>query len=255
MTASEPELWAALAVKPISEDAATARGDGWELARSSIKAGRIVTALIFVAVPLTYLLESFIPILIGAPIIVGYAIYRSVRVLGGGGELDRGYDAVGRAIAPLGLELGERPEVGVGPRVPPAPGMKTYISGALRLAGTRHGRRVEIALEGGSCEVCVAIRSPEFSARSSDGRLSNRKEGLPPEIERALEDVPASTGWRNLTASGKASGIHTTAQRHPGAARVALRPLARRATRGLRRPSRLSRAPRRIGRRERSRRR
>lgn len=207
MTASEPELWAALAIEPIGDDAARARGDGWQMARDSMAAGRIIVALIFIAVPLTYLLESFIPILIGAPIIVGYALYRSYRVLGSGGDLDRGYDAVARSIAPLGLELVERPKVSAGPRVAPAPGMRTYINGALSFAGKRHGRLVEVTLADGGCRVYVAARGPEFTARSSDGKLRN-KDGLPPEIERALADVPASTGWRNMSAKGDASGIH-----------------------------------------------
>jgi hypothetical protein len=207
MTATEPEIWAALAIRPIDEDAARARSEGWELARESLGAGRIVTAMIFVCVPLTYLLESFIPLLIGAPIIVGYALYRSARMLGSGGDLDKGYASTNRAIAPLGLEITERPQVSAGPRMPPAPGMKTYITGALRIGGSRHGRKVEIELAGGATEVDVAVRSPEFSARSSDGKLRNKK-GLPPEIERALADVPASTGWKNLTASGDADGIH-----------------------------------------------
>jgi hypothetical protein len=213
MTASEPELWAALAIGPIDADAAQARGEGWEMARSSMGAARIVTAMIFVCVPLTYLLESFVPILIGAPLIAGYALYRSGRVLGGGGELDRGYEATNRAIAPLGLEITERPQVGAGPRMPPAPGMKTYISGSLRLGGRRHGRTVAIELGGGGSRIDVAVRSPEFTARSSDGKLRNRKQGLPAEIERALADVPASTGWKHLTASGDADGIHVRRER------------------------------------------
>ena len=133
MTVSEPELWAALAIRPIDADAAKARSEGWEIARSSMGAARIVTAMIFVCVPLTYLLESFIPILIGAPIIVAYALYRSARVLGPGGDLDQGYASTDRAIAPLGLRITERPQVGAGPRMPPAPGMKTYILSLIHI--------------------------------------------------------------------------------------------------------------------------
>ena len=208
MTASEPELWAALAIRPIDKDAAQARSEGWEIARSSMGAARIVTAMIFVCVPLTYLLESFIPILVGAPIIVAYALYRSGRALGAGGDLDKGYAATDRAIAPLGLRITERPQVSAGPRMPPAPGMKTHISGSLRLGGIRRGRTVDIELAGGVNRVDVAVRSPEFGARSSDGRLRNRKETLPLEIERALAEVPASTGWKNLAATGDDRGIH-----------------------------------------------
>jgi len=153
-----------------------------------------------------------IPVLIGAPIIVAYALYRSRLALGPGGDLDQGYAATDRAIAPLGLRIIERPQVGAGPRMPPAPGMKTYISGSLRLAGERHGRRVEIELGGGASEIDVAVRSPTFSARSADGKLRNRA-GLPPEIERALAEVPATPGWKNLSATGDAGGIHLRRKR------------------------------------------
>jgi len=212
MTAPEAEIWAALAIRPIDADAAKARGEGWEAARESMGAARIVTAMIFVCVPLTYLLESFIPVLIGAPIIVAYAIYRSGVALGPGGDLDQGYAATDRAIAPLGLRIIERPQVGAGPRMPPAPGMKTYITGALRIAGNRHGRKVEIELGGGAIEIDIAVPSPEFSARSADGKLRN-KDGLPPEIDQALAQVPASAGWKNLNASGDADGIHLRRKR------------------------------------------
>jgi len=210
--ATEAEIWAALAIQPIDVDAAKARGEGWEAARSSMGAARIVTAMIFVCVPLTYLLESFIPVLIGAPIIVAYAVYRSGVALGPGGDLDQGYAATDRAIAPLGLRITEKPQVSAGPRMPPAPGMKTYITGALRIGGNRHGRRVEIELDGGAIEIDVALPSPEFSARSSDGKLRN-KDGLPPEIELALSEVPASPGWKNLSANGNADGIHLRRKR------------------------------------------
>src|SRR5215213_6605548 len=41
MTSSESEIWAALAIRPIDADAAKARGEGWEIARSSMGAARI----------------------------------------------------------------------------------------------------------------------------------------------------------------------------------------------------------------------
>ncbi len=70
MTMAEPDLWAAMAVAPIDADALKARSEMWESGRRSLRLGMVVTALIFVAVPATYLLESFLPLLIGAPLIV-----------------------------------------------------------------------------------------------------------------------------------------------------------------------------------------
>jgi len=63
MTMTEPDLWAAMAVAPIDADALKARSEMWESGRRSLRLGMVVTALIFVAVPATYLLESFLPLL------------------------------------------------------------------------------------------------------------------------------------------------------------------------------------------------
>lgn len=50
---SDAELWAGLAVRPIDEDAASAQTQTWEMAERSLGLGKIVTAIIFVIVPLT----------------------------------------------------------------------------------------------------------------------------------------------------------------------------------------------------------
>ena len=56
-TMSEPDLWAALAVKPIDAEAVRARTEMWEPARRSQRLAMIVTLLIFLTVPSIYLLE------------------------------------------------------------------------------------------------------------------------------------------------------------------------------------------------------
>ena len=80
-TMSEPELWAALAVKPIDREAVEARTEMWGAARGSQRLAMLVTLLIFLTVPPIYLLESFVPLLIGGPLIAIAAIYGSVRAL------------------------------------------------------------------------------------------------------------------------------------------------------------------------------
>jgi hypothetical protein len=111
-TMTEPELWAALAVKPIDNEAIRARSDMWDAGRRSLRLGMLVTLLIFLTVPSIYLFESFVPLLIGGPLIVIAAIYGSIRAVGPGGEMDRGYENVGLAMAPLGLAMTERPKAG-----------------------------------------------------------------------------------------------------------------------------------------------
>src|SRR6476660_6914694 len=89
-TMAEQQLWAALAIKPIDNEAVRARGSIWDSSRRSQKLGWVVMALIFLTVPSIYLLESFVPLLIGGPLIAIAAIYGSVRALAPGGEMDQG---------------------------------------------------------------------------------------------------------------------------------------------------------------------
>jgi hypothetical protein len=209
MTMAEPDLWAAMAVAPIDADALKARSEMWESGRRSLRLGMVVTALIFVAVPASYLLESFLPLLIGAPLIVIVALWGSFRALAPGGEMDRGYDNVGRAMAPLGLEVTERPKVSIETREATTGRIGPRVHGALVLSGERNGRRVSIRLGGeersGASEVSVAAAAPEFSARSRDGRV-RPGDGAPGEVVAALKDVPNSTRWKKVTVAGGPEG-------------------------------------------------
>jgi hypothetical protein len=57
----EADLWAALAVKPIGQEAIEARSAGWESGRRSIRLGMMVTALILIGVVPIYLFDTFSP--------------------------------------------------------------------------------------------------------------------------------------------------------------------------------------------------
>jgi hypothetical protein len=210
---AEPDLWAAMAVRPIDTEAVKARGDMWEAGRRSLRLGMVVTALIFVAVPATYLLESLLPLLIGAPIIVLLALWGGIRALAPGGEMDRGYDNVGKAMAPLGLEVTERPQVNIEMREPAQGRMGPKIQGALVLSGERNGRHVSIRLGSGETasrsEVCVAGAAPGFNARSRDGRV-RPTDSAPESVVAALEEVPNSIRWKKVTVEGGPEGIRIT---------------------------------------------
>ena len=68
-------LWASLAVKPFDKDALRARKDVWGAARGSMRLGMLICLLIFLAVPPIYLFDTFVPLLIGAPLIAsGFVI-------------------------------------------------------------------------------------------------------------------------------------------------------------------------------------
>ena len=209
-TMEEQQLWAALAVRPIDDAAIKARGSMWDSARRSQHLGWIVTLLILLTVPAIYLTESFVPLLTGGPLIAIAAIYGSVRALAPGGEVDSAYEKVGVAMAPLGLEVTERPKVNIEVREATTGRVGPKIHGALVLSGERHGRPVSVRLGSGEVsahgEVVVRVASPEFKAKSRDGKV-RASEGAPDSIAAALADVPNSTRWKKLTVEGGPEGI------------------------------------------------
>lgn len=208
-TMEDAELWAAMATGPIDREAVKARAAGWEAGRRSQNLAMLATLLIFLTVPTIYLTESFVPLLIGGPLIALAAIWGSVRALMPGGELDRGYESVGRAMAPLGLEVTERPSVSIEMRDPVTPRMGPKIRGALVLSGERHERAVSARLGGGksgASEVTIAAPTPEFEAKARDGKVRPGKE-TPGAVAAALNAVPASTRWKRVRVEGGPQGI------------------------------------------------
>jgi len=208
-TMSEPELWAALAVKPIDNEAVKARSQMWDSGRRSLRLGMIVTLLIFLTVPSIYLFESFVPLLIGGPLIAIAAIFGSVRALMPGGEMDSGYEKVGVAMAPLGLAVTEKPKVNIEVREATTGRVGPRIRGALTLSGERHGRAVSLRMGEGTSEVTVRVAAPAFKAKSRDGRV-RPPEDAPAAVAEALRAVPNSTRWKKLTVEGGPEGIVVT---------------------------------------------
>jgi hypothetical protein len=209
-TLSEPDLWAAMAVGPIDAEAVKARGAMWETSRRSQRLAMLVTLLIFLTVPSIYLFESFVPLLIGGPLIVIAALWGSIRALMPGGELDKSYDSVGKAMAPLGLEVIERPQVSIETREATTGRVGPRIRGALVLSGERNGRRASVRVgdtdSGSRSEVKIAKAVPEFSAKSRDGRV-RPAEGTPENVVAALQATPNSTRWKKVSVEGGSEGI------------------------------------------------
>jgi hypothetical protein len=209
-TMGEQQLWAALAITPIDNEAIKARGQIWDAGRRSLRLGMIVTLLIFLTVPSIYLFESFLPLLIGGPLIVIAALYGSFRALAPGGEMDSAYERVGIAMAPLGFEVTERPKVSIETREATTGRVGPKIHGALVLSGERHSRPVSVRLGSGEVsphsEVTVRLATPEFKAKSRDGKVRPGDE-VPPPFATALRDMPNSTRWKKLTVEGGPEGI------------------------------------------------
>lgn len=208
---SEPQLWAALAVGPITEEAARARTEIWGTVRSSMRLAWVITPLIFLSVVPMYLLDTFVPILIGAPLIGLIALWKSFGLLRAGGVLDESYDCVGTAMAPLGLDLVERPTVWFKPRLD-RPLFSTDFAGATVLAGQRHGREVSICFPAGGLgvrspsAVTLAEATPELEVRFRDGRLRAER-GAPAGVGRALGSMPASKRWKGVRIEGGSEGL------------------------------------------------
>jgi hypothetical protein len=209
-TMSDPDLWAAMAVKPIDAEAVKARAAGWETGRRSQNLAMLVTLLIFLTVPPIYFLESFVPLLIGGPLIVIAALWGSIRALMPGGEMDRGYENVGKAMAPLGLEVTERPSVSIETRDAVTGRVGPKIHGALMLEGERNGRRVSVKVgsteTSSHSEVMVAAPVAEFKAKSRDGRV-RPSDGAPEDVVAVLKGTPNSTRWKKVTVEGGPEGI------------------------------------------------
>lgn len=202
------DLWAAMAIAPIDDEAARAHEDVWGMARESHRTAWIVCVLIFTTVPMTYLLETLVPLLVGAALIALVAVIAAFRVLGGGGGLDRAYESTERSLEPLGLNMDERPTIGVASRPTPPYGLKTDVRGSLRFSGERHGRAVSVVMAGGASEVRVEADVPTFEAKTRDEKVRGKRRGeLPPAVEAALSEVPASPGWKGVTARGDADGV------------------------------------------------
>jgi hypothetical protein len=200
-TLDESELWAAMAIAPIDDEAVRARAQIWSSTRSSMSSARLVTLLIFLTVPPIYLLDSFVPLVVGGPIIAVVLLWRAVPLLTGR-ELDRAYDRVSRSMAPLGLEVTEAPTVTIEPKYVAPLRMGPRVRGALMLEGHRHGRLVVVRMpaEGVRTTSYVGLgvdATDAFAFRSRDGKLV-AAEGAPAAAVEALRSVPSSTRWKSL---------------------------------------------------------
>ena len=211
VTVDEPTLWASMAVKPIDDAARKARATLWAPARTSLRYGMLITLLIFLAVPPIYLFDTFVPLLIGAPLIVLIAIVASVRITMSGGQIEQGFDRMSAAMAPLGLTVTGRPQVKLRQRGPVQPGFSAGLDGAIVLEGERHGRRVTVTLPPltgvkPKSLTTLAAATPAFSLKARYQRL-HAEEGAPPAVEAALIKLAPSERWTGVTAEGGPDGI------------------------------------------------
>ena len=209
------ELWSALAVSPIETDAIKAREEMWGVARRSIGLAAVICVLIFLTVPAIYLTGSFVPLLIGGPLIAVAAVYGAIRAIGPGGDVDRGYERLELAVKPLGLSLEERPEVRLVPRYPAMPGYSAKLVGPTVMTGKRHGRSIEVRQEQGESEVTVHAAVPEFDAKVKGGGFA-AADGAS-NAAAVLRGLPSSERWNGVEVRGGPEGIVVARKGDPGA--------------------------------------
>jgi hypothetical protein len=209
-TMEERDLFAAMAVHPIDADAVRARREIWGTVRTSMRTGMLVTGLIFLSVPPVYLLDTFIPLIVGGSLIAAIALFKSASLMSSGGDLDKAYDLASRAMAPLGLKVMERPTIVIEPKSVAPFRMGPTLRGALVLEGARHGRDITIRMPSGgvrtASEVAIAGAAPEFEFKARDGRLK-AGEGAPDTVAAALKSVPNSTRWNGVRGGGDAGAL------------------------------------------------
>jgi hypothetical protein len=212
---ADGELWSALAVHPIDDDAIKARREVWDAGRRGLKLGAAICALIFLSVPPIYLLDTFVPLFVGGALIGVLALYGSYRAIGPGGEVDSGFDRMDRAMKPLGLSLTERPTVRMVPRAPTMPGYSARLFGPTAMAGERHGHKVDVRQESGMSEVTVHASVPEFEAKAKDGRFATADGAS--NASAVLSGLPASERWRGVQVHGGHGGVVVDRKGDPSA--------------------------------------
>jgi hypothetical protein len=182
----------------------------WGTVRTSMRTGMLISGLIFLSVPPVYLLDTFIPLIVGGSLIAGIALLKSASLMSSGGDLEKAYDLASRAMAPLGLEVVERPTVTIEPKSVAPFRMGPTIRGALVLEGRRHGRDVTIRMPAGgiraASDVSIAGATPEFEYKARDGRLKAAN-GAPAAVAAALKAVPNSPRWNGVRGGGDADGV------------------------------------------------
>lgn len=200
------ELWAAMAVKPIDRKAVKARAAAWGMASRSINLGIVICILIFLTVPPIYLLDTWVTLYAGVPLIMLCALYGAFRVIGSGGDIDQGFENADTAMRPLGLKMTSRPDLQFEARMPPMWGANARLRGAMVLEGKRHGRKVVVHQDGAISEVVVSGSVTSFKAKARDGRIKG-EEDTPAAVAEVLAEIPNSTRWKGVKIHGGSAGI------------------------------------------------
>lgn len=209
--ASAEEVQAALALDPGGADDQAARREMWGYSRKVWRSGAFVALLVVILMPAAILTQNpKIMVLAAIPIVLA-ALVAAVNTLRPGGRLDEGYAISDRIMAPLGLRTVERPQW---MPMPYADGtLHSTVVGPTVLGGERHGREVEVSINGGRSDVAVAYAGPPFTAAGAKGGRLEAPDDAPPGVRGALGTLQAAPVWSGAKIEAKDGRIQITRRR------------------------------------------
>lgn len=125
------------------------------------------------------------------------------------GLADKGIGAAEAEAAALGFRVVELPEVGLASR--PGGGARATAGGAAEMTGERHGRAVDVRLDGGDSVVVLHASAPSFELAEADGKLS-ASSGAPAAVVGVVRSLRQAKRWRGIAL--RAVGDTVTIERH-----------------------------------------
>jgi hypothetical protein len=178
------ELRHELAIRPAAD---AGSDDGWNLAAGVFRDGRNMVVLIVVLMIPALMLQNVELILLAAVPIVLYALFLAFRTVMRGGTYDQAFDLLDKWVAPLGLEVVDRPKIVVRPRFDGTGTLRHQEIGPTVLEGTRHGRKVRVEWDGRRTVTTVGGTSIERRGKDhAQAWLYDLQRG-----EQELDAVPA----------------------------------------------------------------
>ncbi len=164
----------------------------WSVADRSSRGAAIAALLVVVLMPAAIITQNPKVIVLAAVPIVLFALYSAAQTIRPGGRLDQAYASADEVMRPLGLTGVERPQWVV---IPYATGdLHSTVIGPTVLGGRRHGREVEVTLQGGHSQVAVGCDVPAFTLEGRDGVL-RPGDGAPPQVRGAVGTLAPAPVW------------------------------------------------------------
>ncbi len=190
--ATPEEVQASLRVRPDAARDLEARRAMWGVADRSSRGAAIAALLVVVLMPAAVITQNPQVIVLAAIPIVLFALYSAAQTLRPGGRLDQAYASADEVMRPLGLQAIQRPQWVV---IPYATGdLHSTVIGPTVLGGHRHGREVEVTLQGGKSQVAVGCDVAPFTLDGRDGVL-NPGPDTPPQVRGAAHTLAPAGVW------------------------------------------------------------